>query len=139
MQKTLIQKLAWSYAVLFALVVVLGPFTDVNQQGFTFGVFKLDPFIDTLHFASMVWASFAAWYSVRYAIFYFRAFGTLYVLDGIIGLIVGKGFLGLEIFRQVSSISDFSVRVVANTPHILIGGLALFVGFVMSRKFSARD
>lgn len=138
-QKTLIQKLAWVYAVLFFSVVVLGPFTDVNQQGFTFGVFKFDPFIDVLHFASMIWASFAAWHSTRYSIFYFRTFGALYVLDGIVGIIVGKGYLGLEIFRQVSSISDFGVRITANMPHILIGGLALVIGFIVSRKFISMD
>lgn len=135
---TTIQKLAWFYAGLFFFVVLIGyvpVFT--NEQGLLFGLFKIDPIDDVLHLASAIWAALAAWYSVRYTIFYFKAFGILYCLDGIVGLIFGNGYLDLAIFLRGPIVLDLGTKIAANTPHILIGGFALLIGFVLDKEFKA--
>src|SRR5207247_2523863 len=69
-----------------------------DAQARTFGLFSLDIFDDALHAASGVWAALAAWRSTRATLFYFRVFGTLYCLDGLLGLATGSGYLDLGIF-----------------------------------------
>jgi len=139
MQKrvTVLQKIAWFYAVLFLGVVVLGYIPGVeDENGLMFGLFKIDPIDDGLHLASALWAALAAWHSLDYTIFYFRTFGILYCLDGIVAIIAGKGFLDFAIFMQGAGIVEMSTRVAANIPHIAIGGLAIIMGFVLKNKWT---
>ena len=123
------------YAGLFFFVVLLGYIPGLTWNGHLFGLFDIDPIDDILHLASAIWAAFAAWHSLRYSIFYFKAFGILYCLDGVIGLIFGNGYLDLAIFLNGPTVLDFGTKIAINTPHILIGGLAVFIGFVLSKKF----
>lgn len=128
----MIQKLAWGYAGLFVFVVLLGYLPGVNDaQGLMFGLFKLDLYDDLLHLASGIWAGIAAWWSTRAAIFYFKTFGILYGFDGVVGLITERGYLDLGIFVQDAVGLDLGTRLAANLPHILIGGIALLIGFVL--------
>ena len=133
----MVQKLAWGYAGLFVFVVLLGYLPGVNDaQGLMFGLFKLDLYDDLLHLASGIWAGIAAWCSARAAIFYFKTFGILYGFDGIVGLITERGYLDLGIFLNDKVGLDLSTRIAANLPHIFIGGVAAYVGFVLSRKLA---
>ncbi|MDP1694020.1 MAG: hypothetical protein Q8L34_00595 [Candidatus Woesearchaeota archaeon] len=134
---TAIQKIAWFYAALFLLVVILGYIPGVeDENGLMFGLFEIDPIDDGLHLASALWAALAAWHSIGYTVFYFRTFGILYCLDGIVGIIAGKGFLDFAIFMQGPGIVDMSTRIAANIPHIVIGGLAIIIGFVLKNKLT---
>ena len=74
-----IQKIAWLYAGLFLFVVLLGYIPGLTYNGLLFGRFDIDPIDDILHLASAIWAAFAAWYSLRASIFYFKLFGILIV------------------------------------------------------------
>ena len=131
----MIQKLAWGYAGLFVFIVLLGYLPGVNDpQGLMFGLFKLDLYDDLLHLASGIWAGIAAWSSTRAAVSYFKIFGFLYGFDGIVGLITERGYLDLGIFLNSAVGLDFITRLAANIPHILIGGFALIIGFILSRK-----
>lgn len=132
---TTIQKFAWIYAAMFVFTASLSYIPGLTtKEGLLFGLFKLDLYDDLLHLASGIWAGLAAWYSTRAAIFYFKTFGVLYGLDGMLGLITERGYLDLGIFLQEKVGLDFGVRLAANVPHILIGGFALIIGFIMSRK-----
>lgn len=132
---TTIQKFAWFYAGLFFFVVLLGYIPGLTWNGHLFGIFDIDPYDDLLHLASAIWAVFAAWYSLRYSIFYFKAFGFLYCLDGIVGLIFGNGYLDLAIFLHGIYVADLSTKTALNAPHIFIGGIALYIGFILSKKY----
>jgi len=88
----------------------LPQFKDAN--GMMFGLFSLDLYDDARHLFSGLWAGIAAWISTRAAVFYFKLFGTLYFLDGVLGL---------------------TTRILANLPHLAIGGFAAYVGFVLSK------
>jgi hypothetical protein len=125
------------YAVLFAVVTSLNYIPGLTDaQGRTFGLFSLDIFDDTLHAASGVWAALAAWCSTRATIFYFRVFGTLYCLDGLLGLATGSGYLDLGIFLHGVLDLPFVTRVLMNLPHIAIGGFAVFAGFGLARLWA---
>jgi len=138
---TIFQKLAWVYAAMFIFTVSLGyipAFTD--DAGMLFGLFSIQLRDDILHLASGIWAAWAAWRSARDSIFYFKTFGIIYSLDGLLGLITGYGYLDGGIFFAhfpVFPAFDFMTRFFANLPHIIIGGTAVFIGFVLTRKFAA--
>ena len=126
--------LAVVYAVLFVLVTGLNYIPGLTDaEGRTFGLFALDVFDDLLHGGSALWAALAAWWSTRATVTYFRWFGTLYCLDGLLGLATGSGYLDLGIFLHGVLDLPFTTRGLMNLPHIAIGGFAAFAGFVLAR------
>ena len=139
---SLIQKLAVAYAVLFFAVVAIGYIPAFNDaDGNLFGLFSLQWYDDLLHAFSGVWALAAAFTSHRQAVFYFKLFGSVYLFDGVLGLVTGSGCLDAGIFingfRSFDDI-EFPTRFFANAPHLAIGGFAVFVGFWLSKRVSAK-
>lgn len=141
---SLIRKLAFAYAVLFLLVVGIGyvpGFEDEN--GNLFGLFSLQWWDDALHGFSGLWALAAAMLSHRASVLYFRLFGAVYLFDGILGLITGQGCLDAGIFvygpDAIIGISDIDApaRFFANLPHLVIGGVAVWIGYVLARRATA--
>jgi hypothetical protein len=132
-----IRKLAWVYAAMFIFVVALGYIPGLtNEEGQLFGLFRIELIDDALHLGSGIWAALAAWHSTRAAIFYFKTFGIIYGLDGLIGLLFGQGYLDGGIFINGITPLDFGTKFATNLPHLLIGGTAVLIGFVLSRKFA---
>lgn len=130
-----LRKLGWLYALMFFVVASLDYIPGLTDgQGNLFGLFSLDLYDNSLHFASGLWAAIAAWHSTRATLFYFKTFGIVYGLDGVAGLIFGQGYLDGGIFLYGVTPLDFGVRFAANLPHIMIGGVAVLIGFVFSRK-----
>ena len=128
--------LAAVYAVLFAVVTSLNYIPGLTDaQGRTFGLFALDIFDDALHAASALWAGLAAWHSTRATLVYFRVFGPLYCLDGLLGLVTGSGYLDLGIFLNGVLDLPLVTRILMNLPHIAIGGFATFAGYVLARRW----
>jgi hypothetical protein len=119
------------YAVLFAVVTSLNYIPGLtDSQGRTFGLFALDIFDDAL------WAALAAWWSTRATIIFFRVFGSLYCLDGLLGLATGSGYLDLGILLNGVLDLPLMTRVLMNLPHIAIGGFAAFTGFVLAPRWA---
>lgn len=166
-QMNLIRKLGLLYAVMFFITASLAYIPGLTDgTGNLFGLFQLDLYDDLLHFASGVWATVAALTSTRATIFYFKTFGIMYGLDGLLGLITGHGYLdgGIflaqksDLFDTVTNFAltqlylplasfffahsgpgahDLTTRIFANLPHIVIGGAAVYIGFVLSRQFAS--
>ena len=138
---SLIQKLGIAYAAMFFLVVAIGyvpAFNDANGQ--LFGLFSLQWYDDLLHAFSGVWALGAAIVSHHASVLYFRLFGSVYLFDGLLGLVTGSGCLDggifIDGFRSFNDI-ELPVRFFANLPHLLIGGIAVYIGFVLARRGGA--
>ena len=131
----IMQKWAWVYAALFFMVVAVGyvpPFNDA--QGNLFGLFSLQLIDDALHLGSGIWAALAAWRSAYASTLYFRIFGTIYFLDGVVGLIFGRAYLDGGIFTDGPANLDIMTKIATNLPHIVIGGTAMVLGFVVARR-----
>jgi hypothetical protein len=129
-----IRAFGWIYCVMFVLVVAIGHVPAFNDaQGRLFGLFSLDLYDDSLHLASGIWAGFAAWRSRAAARAYFRLFGPLYFLDGVFGFFTGSGYLDGGIFLYGPLDLPLATRFFANLPHLLIGGLAIWIGYVLAR------
>jgi len=135
---SLIQKLGVAYALMFFAVVAIGyvpAFNDAN--GYLFGLFSLQWYDDLLHAFSGVWALIAAFASHRQSVLYFKLFGSVYLFDGVLGLVTGSGCLdgGIFIngFRSLDDI-ELPTRFFANAPHLAIGGIAVIIGFWLSRR-----
>jgi hypothetical protein len=130
-----LQKLAWAYTAMFLFITFIAYVPGLtNAEGVTLGLFALDLKDNLLHFGSAVWAAFGAWRSIYASRFYFRLFGLVYFFDGVMGLIFGNGYLDFGIFTQGPIALDWLTKILANLPHLTIGGLAIFIGFVLSRE-----
>ena len=133
----LIRTLGFAYFAMFVFVVVLGYIPGVKDENdLMFGLFALDLYDDSLHFFSGLWAGVAAWISTRAATFYFKLFGVLYFLDGVMGLFIGSGYLDFGVFINGVLDLDLTTRFFANLPHLLIGGFAIFAGFVIAPRYA---
>ena len=104
-----------------------------DDEGLAFGVFALDVFDDTLHAVSAIWALTAAMISHRAARAFMLIFGALYLADGAMGLAVGSGYLDMGIFTNGVLDLPFGFKILANTPHIALGGVALLTGLFVDR------
>lgn len=130
-----VRKLGWAYFAGFIAVVAIGyipAFTDAN--GDLFGLFKLDLYDDALHLASGIWAGLAAAVSYGAARLYFRLFGPLYFLDGVLGLLTGSGYLDGGIFLYGPLDLPLLTRFFANLPHLVIGGAAIWIGYRLAER-----
>jgi hypothetical protein len=133
----LFQRLAWVYAGLFLFVVVIGYLPGLtNSEGQLLGLFRIELVDDALHLGSAIWAALAAWISTRASILYFKLFGTVYTLDGVIGLLFGQGYLDGGILIHGPTPLDWMTKLAANFPHLAIGGIAMIIGFVLSRRYA---
>ena len=131
----IVRKLGFAYFFLFVFVVVLGYIPGVNDaSGKMFGLFELDLYDDSLHLFSGIWAGVAAWMSSRAATLYFKLFGVLYFLDGVMGLFLGSGYLDFGIFIYGVLDLPLTTRIFANLPHLGIGGFAIYAGFFLSKR-----
>jgi hypothetical protein len=133
-----VRKWGFAYAALFVAVVAVGyvpGFEDAD--GNLFGLFKLDLYDDALHLASGLWAGIAALISERAARGYFKLFGPLYLLDGVLGFFTGSGYLDGGIFLYGMLDLDLQTRFFANLPHLAIGGLASWVGYRLAAPAAA--
>jgi hypothetical protein len=63
-----------------------------------------------------------------------QVFGTLYLLDGLMGLVTGSGYLDLGIVVYGVLDMPFGFKILANLPHIALGGFAAYAGFVLARR-----
>lgn len=128
---TFLQKLSLGY---FAALMIAASLNYVpgltDDEGLAFGIFALDIYDDALHVASALWALAAGLLSHRAARSFLILFGLAYLGDGIFGFFTGYGFLDLGIFTNESAGIDLSLpRVLANLPHLALGGIAVWAGF----------
>ncbi|MCW3838260.1 hypothetical protein ACFQ1E_19590 [Sphingomonas canadensis] len=130
-----LRRFGWAYFALFVAVVVSGFVPAFNDaEGRQFGLFTLDLYDHALHLFSGLWAGIAALVSRGATRSYFRLFGPLYFLDGVLGLATGSGYLDLGIFLYGPLDLPLETRFFANLPHLVIGGFAAWVGYIYARE-----
>jgi hypothetical protein len=106
-----------------------------DASGRTFGLFRLNAYQNLLHTVSALWAFSAAYISRSAAIFFLRMFGTLYFLDGLMGLAIGSGYLDLGVLIYGVLNVPLWFKFLTSLPHLVLGGTAALAGF-MSRRTS---
>lgn len=126
---TLTRKITFAYALILAAVAALNHIPGLTDaQGLAFGIFALDIYDDGLHVASALLALAAALWSHKTAKWFLILFGAAYLADGALGLATGVGYLDLAICISGPVDLPFGFRILANTPHIGLGGFALIMG-----------
>jgi hypothetical protein len=131
----LIRCIAAGFAVALAFATLLNYIPGLTDaQGRAFGIFALDIFDDALHFASAAWAALAAFTSRRASEIFLKVFGTLYFLDGLMGLVLGSGYLDLGIIMQGVVAMPMTFKIMANAPHLLLGAVGIYSGFVLAKR-----
>ncbi len=137
MKKSIIQKFAIGYFVMFMGVVALDFIPGLKTaDGYLFGLFALDFYDHALHAFSGFWALWAGLTSHSQSVRYFQWFGLVYFFDGVVGSLLGNAYLDFGIFLY--GVTDWSpiVKILASLPHIVIGGTALCIGFWLARRYS---
>ena len=132
---TLVQKFALGYFVVLLTAAGLNYVPGITDDaGLAFGIFALDLFDDMLHLVSALWALAAALLGTRASKVFLVIFGALYLGDGALGFLTGWGYLDFGIFTNTSDELSFTLfRVLANLPHIALGGVALIAGLRLGR------
>lgn len=105
-----------------------------DAEGRAFGIFALDIFDDLLHLVSALWAGIAAYLSSRAARSFLLYFGILYLGDGLLGLATGSGYLDLGILNYGIQDLPFGFKILANLPHIALGGGAVLSAYLCRRE-----
>jgi len=105
-----------------------------DAEGRAFGIFALDIFDDLLHLVSALWAGTAAYLSSRAARSFLLYFGVLYLGDGLLGLATGSGYLDLGILNYGIQNLPISFKILANLPHIALGGGAVLSAYLFRRE-----
>lgn len=128
---TNLQKRSLGYFVALMIAASLNYVPGLtDEDGLAFGIFALDIYDDALHAASALWALVAGLVSSRAARTFLILFGLAYLGDGVFGFFTGYGYLDLGIFTNASAGVDMSLsRVLANLPHLALGGTAVWAGF----------
>src|SRR5262245_51674164 len=134
-----IRVIAWAYAFVLILAAATNYIPGLTDaQGRAFGIFALDIYDDLLHLASAAWAAAAAFWSRPASKTFLKVFGTLYCLDGLLGLVTGSGYLDLGIVIYGVQNLPIGFKILANLPHIALGGFAAFSGFVLASRIGPR-
>jgi len=123
----------YTVALLFAAALNYIPgLTDA--EGRAFGIFALDIYDDSLHLASAAWAGIAAFLSARASRNFLFYFGLLYFGDGLLGLITGSGYLDLGIVNYGIQDLPFTFKILANLPHLFLGGVGIASSYIFRRE-----
>lgn len=132
---SILQKICFLYVVALLAAASLNYIPGLtDENGLAFGIFALDIFDDSLHVASAIWALVAGILSHRAARMFLLLFGAAYLGDGIFGFFTAYGYLDLGIFTHGSLGMSFTLgRVLANLPHVFLGGFALWAAFKLDR------
>lgn len=131
-------------AVVLGLGLLFAAATDYvpafrDADGKVFGLFALDVYKDALHVASAAWALVAAALSRNAATQFLRIFGTLYFLDGVMGVFTGSGYLDLSILIYGVRDTSLTVKVLSSLPHLMLGALGILVGWSPWQKTAAGE
>ena len=126
-------KLRWIAVVYFVILLAAAALNYIpgltDAEGRAFGIFALDIFDDLLHVASATWAGVAAAMGSRASRIFLRYFGLLYLADGALGLATGSGYLDLGIVNHGVLDLPLHFKILANLPHIGLGGFGLLASF----------
>ncbi len=132
---TLLRRISLGYFVVLLAAASLNYIPGLtDENGLAFGIFALDLFDDALHAVSALWALGAALTSQAAARTFLTLFGALYLGDGALGLATGSGYLDFGIFTNGILDLPFGFRILANLPHIALGGIALASGLFLERR-----
>ncbi len=131
-------KLRWisvGYMVVLLLAAALNYIPGLtDEEGRSFGIFALDIFDDLLHAGSALWAGIAAFVSHKASRNFLFYFGILYFTDGLMGLALGSGYLDLGIVNYGIVDLPFSFKILANLPHIGLGGMAILSSYIFQKE-----
>jgi len=131
----IIRLIAVGYAAALTVAAALNYVPGLTDaEGRAFGIFALDIYDDLLHLASAAWAAVAAFWSRSASVTFLKLFGTLYGLDGLLGLVTGSGYLDLGILIHGVQNLPFGFKIMANLPHLALGGFAVLAGFFLAPR-----
>ena len=132
---TTLRWIAFAYMIVLLAAAALNYVPGISDsEGRAFGIFALDIYDDLLHLVSAAWAGVAAFLSHRASRAFLFYFGILYFVDGLLGLVTGSGFLDLGIVNYGIVDLPFGFKILANLPHLGLGGVAVVCSYVFREE-----
>ena len=132
---TTLRWIAFAYMIVLLAAAALNYVPGItDSEGRAFGIFALDIYDDLLHLVSAAWAGIAAYLSHRASRAFLFYFGILYFVDGLLGLVTGSGFLDLGIVNYGIVDLPFGFKILANLPHLGLGGVAVVCSYVFREE-----
>lgn len=134
---SIVQWLSWLFALQFFTVVTVGHIPAfLDAQGKIFGLYGVTPFIDLGHFLAGLLAAICAWHSHHWATNYFKYAMIPFGLDAVVGILFSRDITEHgSLFFNGFGPADFSLHnILSNVPHILTAGIALWIGWWLSKK-----
>jgi len=116
----MVQKLAWTFAVVFLLIGVLGFVPGITSDGMLLGIFEVDFLHNIIHLLTGLVFAYVAWKAMHQATMAFKVFGVVYAIVAVVGFVQGDTVLGL-----------INANMADHLLHIVVAGLALWAGFGM--------
>lgn len=116
------RKFALVVGAVFLAAGVLGFVPGVTTDGMLLGIFAVDAVHNVIHLLVGI-LGVAAYYWDRYARLYCQGLGVLYLLVGILG------FVPALLFGDNMLLGLFHVNLADNLLHLVVGGLAAYLGF----------
>jgi len=111
-------KAAWVFAVVFLAIGILGFVPGITADGSLLGIFEVDLLHNVIHIVTGAVAALAAWKGAQLSKLFFQAFGVVYAIVAVVGLVQGDTVLGL-----------IDVNLADNILHVAIAAAALYLGF----------
>jgi len=139
---SIIQWLAWLYALLFFTVVLVGHLPwFVDERGYIFGLYSVTLFVDAGHFLAGLLAAIAAWHSTRWSTNYFKYVMIPSGPDAVVGILFSRDITETgSLFFKGFGPANFSLHnILSNTPHIITAGVALWIGWRLSKQVKAKS
>lgn len=133
---SVIQWLAWFYALAFLLIFVICHWPGLtDSSGRLLGLFFIDPIDDIFHLLSGLLGAIVAFHSHRWSVNYFKWVGIPYGIDAFVGLFFSTQFLNGDVFTKPLGGIDFSMHnFLVALPHIIILFSMLWIGFWLSKR-----
>jgi hypothetical protein len=130
-------------AALLGLALMFAAATDyipafIDAEGRVFGLFYLDVYKDALHVVSGLWAFSAAAISRSASEQFLKIFGTLYFLDGVVGVITGSSYLDLSLFIEGVRNTPQAIKFLSSIPHLTLGAFGILTGWMLGRLSKGR-
>lgn len=123
------------YVLVFFGVVVFNYILGLmDVQGCVFGIFVLDIYDDSLYLVLVIWVVMVVYLLVwvfRIFLFYF---GIFYFGDGLLGLIIGLGYLDFGIINYGILDLLFGFKILVNLLYLFFGGVVIILSYVFVRE-----
>lgn len=116
------------FGIIFLLLGILGFIPGITQDGMLFGSFMVNGYLNALHIITGIIGLWMGLRNPHSSMIFFRVLGVVYVILAIVGFNCGYCYI----------FNTFANNPADNWLHVILGLIALYLGFAPMEKKKAR-